>query len=247
MTLPARWGEWEQALLSQLPALKEDSDFIWTDSRKKIAFSVQIALNIRQFKITKQIAPTAGINGALIEGEPGLGKSRLLLSVLKAHQIPYDLITTSKPELMRQQLLEAFHEGKVAIIDELNSFPDEQLLNALLSGTDLAGNPARNPGFYLLATQNPITYAHRQALSPALANRLVKLNLNHYAPAELQSILQRKFKINPELATHITSQFNQAREYAETQKFFPKPNTRSVFNEAKQIQERSCQNKMVPG
>ena len=227
----------DQAHAAQLPSFAT-SHFIWTASRKKIALTVQTLLLIREQKIEKNIDQAAGINGVVLEGEPGFGKSRLLISLLEAQQIPCAMITIGKPNIMRQQLLEAFHEGRMVIIDELNSFPDEQLLNALLSGTDLEGNPPRKPGFCLLATQNPSTYQGRQILSKALSNRLITLVLNHYEDSELHQILEEKFKLSEKEAIQLTARFIASRHYAEQQKLFPPPNLRTLFNQAgKQLEK----------
>ena len=229
----AHWEPYKKAIDEALsPVLQKNEDFIWTESRQKIAMTIQLLLTIRDHKIQGKIDQATGINAVLLEGEAGLGKSRLLVDLLQAQQIPYVVISTGNPELTRRQLLEAFHEGKIAIIDEFNSFPDEQLLNALLSGVDLEGNPAKVPGFSAFCTQNPITYAGRQPLSKALANRLITLILNHYSPAELQYILEQKFKLHLQTAEQLTTQFTEARDYANTQKFFPQPNTRTIFKVA---------------
>ena len=110
-------------------------------------------------------------------------------------------------------------------------------VNALLSGTDLEGNPPKKPGFCLLATQNPIDFQGRQALSKALSNRLLTLNLEHYAPDELQHILEDKFKLPKAEASELISEYNTSRNYAKQQGLFPPPNPRKLFKEAAQKDE----------
>jgi hypothetical protein len=233
-TLPQNLRETiEKARQQSMPELKP-TDFIWTESRKKIALSIQTLLNIREQKVKERIEQGLGINGLVLEGGPGLGKSRLLIALLKAQDTPYTMISTTNPDTMRHQLLEAFHDGRVVLIDELNSFPDEQFLNALLSGTDLEGNPPKKPGFCLLATQNPIDFQGRQALSKALANRLITLNLEHYTPDELLHILEDKFKLPEAKSSDLISEYSTSRHYAKQQGLFPEPNPRKLFKEAAQ-------------
>ncbi len=233
----------EEAEAVNLPPLNT-GNFIMTESRKKTALSIQALLSVREKKMKGEMDQAFGINGMVLEGSPGLGKSRLLIALLDAHQTPYTLISTSNPETCRLQLLEAFDKGQVAIIDELNSFPDEQLLNALLSGTDLNGNPPTKPGFCLLATQNPITYQGRQALSKALSNRLLKLNLAEYEPGELQQILEVKFQLPKEEATQLISAYNASHNYAKQQGLLPAPNPRTLFKAAEA--EATQKNKSKP-
>ncbi len=221
----------DKALESQIASPKT-TDFIMTESRKRIAITLQMLFMIREKRMNKEIDPSVGINGIVLEGEPGLGKSRLLFTILQANNIPFTVVTTSNPETMRTELLNAFHRGEVAIIDELNSFPDEQLLNALLSGTDLNGKKADTPGFCLLGTQNPITFKGRETLSKAFANRLISLTLKQYEPKELEKILEEKFNLSKDTAVQLITEYHTARDYAQTQGLFPPPNLRKLFKEA---------------
>lgn len=63
----------------------------------------------------------------------------------------------------------------------------EYILNALMMGEDLNGQKATNPEFRVIATQNPITFGGRYALSPALQNRFLKVNLKDYSFTDLMS------------------------------------------------------------
>ena len=215
------------------PSLQKGTDFIWTASRQKITMSMQLLLAMRSLKINGHIDQAVGINALILEGEAGLGKSQLIKAFLHGCDISYTVIDVGKPQIMREQLLAAFHEGKVAIIEELNTFPDELLLNALLSGVDLHGKSATKPGFMLLGSQNPITYHFREATSKAAANRTITLQLDHCEPAELQQILKQKYSLASEHADQIITQYTQARNYAKACKFFPVPNPRVLFKYAK--------------
>lgn len=58
-----------------------------------------------------------------------------------------------------------------------DTWPNE-LLNSYLMGKDEWGHPAKKPGFMLLATQNPVSFAGRHEIDPAIRQRLIKLKLD---------------------------------------------------------------------
>jgi MoxR-like ATPase len=51
-------------------------------------------------------------------------------------------------------------------------------------GKDEHGNPAKNPGFFLLASQNPASYQGRIEEDPALRRRLFKIQAD-WTPEQL--------------------------------------------------------------
>lgn len=93
-----------------------------------------------------------GLGGMVLEGEPGIGKSELVIASLRAHgfvevtmdefrlptasvdvfyRMPVSMSIDDKEEL----LLKAFDEGAVVVIDEINCSPMmERFLNELLMG-----------------------------------------------------------------------------------------------------------------
>ncbi|WP_454782644.1 hypothetical protein [Legionella sp. WA2022007384] len=215
-----------------------DTQFIWTDSRNKIALSIEMLLLIREKKIKGEWDQELGINGIILEAEPGLGKSRLVHTLLKAKGIEYLTIAPTNPKELQKKLLDAFHKGQVVCIEEFNTQIHEQLLNALLSGYDLEGNPPKKPGFCLIGTQNPTTFHGRLPLSKALDNRLMLTELSHYNFAEFIKILTEKFKLLIDTAQNITMEYFAARTYAQSQSLFPPPNPRNVMNVAEEEQHR---------
>lgn len=208
-------------------------DFVWTDSRKKIAFLMQTLLLIRQQKIEGIFNQTEGINGLLLEGLPGLGKSRFFHAIMTANHLDYLIINSQDPQEMRRQLIEAFHQGKIVLIDELNSFPDEILLNTLLSGYDDQGQPPKIPGFFIMATQNPISFAKRKPLSKALSNRFMIVNFKEYSREELDTILKVQFLLPESLRKKRLDDYFKSREKAYEYKLVPAPNPRNLFKRAK--------------
>ncbi len=215
------------------PALTDQaSNFVWTESRYKIAKTIELFLQIREKKIKHAIKHNQGINGILIEGEPGLGKSQLVNSILKSAGIDYVKISAKNPQTFRTQLLDAFHKGQMVVVEEFNTYIDETLLNALLSGYDLDGNPAKQAGFCIIGTQNPTTFHNRQPLSNALDNRFLHILLDHYSSSEFHQILKEKFKLANDDAIKMTEDYFQAKTYAKNLGFFPPPNPRNVMNQA---------------
>lgn len=133
--------------------------------------------------------------GLLLEGPSGIGKSTLFMNYLDLMDISYVHITFGKNrETARSLLLDAFYNGKIVIIDELNAGGPtyERLINTLVMGTDENGNKADQPGFVILATQNSISMSGRQVLSPAMQARFSTIQVADYTHEELQFILEEK-------------------------------------------------------
>ncbi|PWY57611.1 hypothetical protein DGG96_00490 [Legionella qingyii] len=235
------WREQKKQLkeaLQQLHPKTIDNKFIWTDSRKKVALSIEMLLLIRERKMSGEWDQELGINGIILEAGPGLGKSRLVHTLLKAKGIDYLTISPTNPKEVQAKLLDAFHKGQVVCIEEFNTQIHEQLLNALLSGYDLEGNPPKKPGFCLIGTQNPTKFHGRLPLSKALDNRLMLTELSHYNFDEFIKILTEKFKLLVDKAQNITMEYFAARTYAQSQRLFPPPNPRNVMNVAEEEQHR---------
>ncbi|WP_238584154.1 hypothetical protein [Legionella tucsonensis] len=235
------WKEEKKQLieiLEQFHPKTNDKKFIWTESRKKVAISIEMLLRIREKKIKGEWDQELGINGIILEAEPGLGKSQLVQALLKAKGIEFITISPTNPKEVQAKLLDAFHKGQVVCIEEFNTQVHEQLLNALLSGYDLEGNPPQKPGFCLIGTQNPTTFHGRQPLSKALENRLMFVKLSHYNFDELIKILTEKFQFLVESAKTVTEEYVAARTYAQSQSLFPPPNPRNVMRIAEEEQNR---------
>ena len=236
------WGEQREELkhrfFQQAPQAAND-EFIWTKSRQKIAGMMHHALHVRAGKINHAASmdgvftQAQGINGFVIEGEQGLGKTQLISAVLKQAGLKpdsdFEIIQLGKPDT-RQKLYEAFHAGRIVIIDEFNTFPDEQLMNDYLSGYDEFKQSAHQPGFFVFGAQNPITFQNRVPLSKAQENRLQTVTLPDYTKEELRTILVHKFnKLPEELIDLRIDQYLQAKHYAERQRLSPVPDTRTLM------------------
>ncbi|KTD47249.1 AAA domain (dynein-related subfamily) [Legionella rubrilucens] len=185
-----------KAELKKQTQFKNDA-FLMTKKRINPLRILNDAFNIREIKNSVTGLQAVGTCGLIFEAEAGEGKSRMAMEFLKSRNISpanpdgvntkdnYYYLTPTDPATMEKRLVKAFHEGAVVVIDEMNSLPLERVLNALLSGVDLEGKPAANPGFFVIGTQNPIHYGKRQALSDALLNRFQKVNLKPYTKDDL--------------------------------------------------------------
>jgi len=166
--------------------------FVVNPTNQPAVDALSLHLSIRN---TRQ----GGLGGVIIEGEPGVGKSQLVTQLLTEEyqmqenkdfiRIPISLAYDKKQEL----LLQAFHQGQIVIIDEINASPMmERLLNALLEGHDLENKPAEKPGFMIIGTQNPPSYCGRVQTTLPLKHRLQTVELNEYNQEEMKAILQHQ-------------------------------------------------------
>ncbi len=220
--------------------------FILTESRVPPLLSLHKHCMMRDMLIKQSTLHSFDLPGLLIEGLPGIGKSYLPMQYLTSQgfkkgdpDVIYDNntdtrklfyhLTPTDPAKMQKTLLKAFHEGAVIICDELNSLPFERLINQLLSGTDLEGHPPKKKGFLLIATQNPISFEGRHALSTAMENRFIKINLENYPDAELKMMLIEMCQ-DKHFAEYIFTHYIAARHYAIENKKSPTPTPRNLFS-----------------
>ena len=138
--------------------------------------------------------------GILLEGDSGIGKSTLYLKILAhlgylenhANPIKRFYHCSALDTNVIDILTKAFHEGSKVILDELDLNPElEHCLNQFLSGVDMQGNPAKTPGFMLLASQNGVQFVGRSSTPYALANRFHYINIDKLIDEELTVIAER--------------------------------------------------------
>lgn len=164
------------------------------------------------FNETQKIQLFGGLGGLTLEGEPGAGKSKLVMQCLVEQGLKKNKDFYSMPVSMplsekEALLLKAFHEGAVVVIDEINSSPMmERLLNHLLMGKTAEGKFPDNPGFLIIGTQNPASMGGRNKASPALAHRMQSLTLANYTPKEMQEILIHE-GLNGSVAEEMIAQY----------------------------------------
>lgn len=228
--------------------LNEIEGFVITPNMEPAISALLCHLALRKTRMDKHSKEPIGLGGLILEGAPGIGKSELLIKTLVAKglkekvdfiHIPVSMERNEKIKL----LLMAFHEGLIVIIDEINSSPMlERLLNALLEGHDLEGNPPKNPGFLLLGTQNPITFCGRKETTLPLKHRLQHVILADYTAADMLKILREKYNLPQKIAVSM------AREFKKQQTLNSKLCFRDVLRWAKHWNERTAhmQTQIVP-
>ncbi|UYM17385.1 AAA family ATPase [Endozoicomonas euniceicola] len=129
-----------------------------------------------------------GRHGMMIEGPAGRGKDVVLDIVMKQWREDWALKGLILPpplritagynnwDRLKALIIRAKTEGRILIVSELNLLPThflEGVLNDVLSGEAA-------PGFFLIATVNPVQYSGRHAFSSALASRFTQLILDEY-------------------------------------------------------------------
>lgn len=233
------------------------TDYVITSSRKPVVSYLNDLMSLRAFRQSKKdlnIAQlTGGLGGLIIEGEPGIGKSEALLLVLTQYyhlkkansqnqqqeNVFYYIPTNISISERKALLLEAFHKGAVVIIDEINSGPMlESFLNALLMGYTPEGELAHQPGFTVLATQNPVTRSGRRKQSEAMLRRIMKFNLEELSKSEMLDILRRK-GIDELNAHYLICIFLDSKAYAQKNHLRPQPNFRDFMRLVETILSRT--------
>jgi hypothetical protein len=118
-----------------------------------------------------------GLNGLIVEGSPGIGKSALVVDILS--QLPearWQKIDASLSlKSICDRLSQAMHQGQLVLFEELNCHVDgllEKYLNLALTGIDpKTGEMIDCAGFGLIVTINGAHMEGRECLSPALLGR----------------------------------------------------------------------------
>ncbi|STX52670.1 AAA domain (dynein-related subfamily) [Legionella busanensis] len=246
-----------------LPAIQDG--FLVTSSRLRIHRQLDELLNLREFRQTKaqnKAQKYGGLGGLILEGEPGIGKSELVLASLRARGYE-EVIFRSKDETKKSDeekvkekplpakpfyrmpvslslkekeklLKKAFKQGAVVVIDEINSSPMmERLLNDLLMGNNKQERPSK-PGFLVIGTQNPVTMAGRKAASTALARRVIKTVLPTYDTQEMQAILISK-GLSAKKAKQLVTAYENNVHKAKQAHLEPIPVFRDLINLAEQL------------
>ncbi len=187
------------------------SDFVSMPFNQKAVLSIIQALEIKQAQRTGDLPSEGmGLNGLWIEGPPGIGKSFMIQDCLKkagyclrdpaagasADLRPAYYMISASLDLKEKEriLIDAFHQGFPVVLDEADCCMNEgleKILNTLLTGLDLEGNPATNPGFIWIGTGNGETFHGRTPLSPALKKRCVTLNINHPKKEDILLLLEQ--------------------------------------------------------
>ena len=203
---------------SQMPdidanqTIKSDT-FISTDATAGVEKSLSDFISIRKRQREGTYGKNAvGLNGFIISGDAGLGKTELIRSILESRNITqahmtaddkaqkYYKIEASMPiEEKKEIIMKAYEGGDVVWIDEINSCINdgglEKILNDVLTGKHPGNGDNRDvtPGFMMISSVNSAFWSGRSQLSPAIKHRSVMCNatrLKDYALKDLEDITQ---------------------------------------------------------
>lgn len=225
--------------------------FVLTPSREPLYHMLHELTSLRKYRRQNRHGNAAqlygGLGGIIIEGEPGIGKSELVIAQLIAEGFEearsLDTIPSTKNSFYRMPismqnedkerlLLKAFHEGAVVVVDEINSVPMmERLLNELLMGNTPDGKHPQNPGFMVIGTQNPISMAGRHKPSNALKRRLTTVELPPYPREELEQVLIKR-GLGKQYTKDIVSDYQKQLAHAKQHQLKPEPSFRDLVQAA---------------
>ncbi len=199
-------------------------NFTSTNATKEIEVALRKSLKIRGYQRDKILGSvSAGLNGFIIKGDAGVGKSELIRAVFEAENIIagnldldspaniksdlrkfYKIDANTSKEKMLKLITKAFEEGNIIWIDEINSCIDknglEKNLNLALTGMHPEGKSQQpiNPGFMLVSSINPAFLPGRSQISPALNHRSIiceSKSLNQYQLEDLEVICKHKLEL----------------------------------------------------
>lgn len=252
----ALFDERFKPVVSSLAMELTTGPFLVTPSRYALTQQLNDLLVLRHWRLSisdrlNDAQKKGGLGGILIEGEPGIGKSELVIAALRSHgyqqiknhdrcetvgnlfyHMPVSMPLSEKEVLLKK----AFNHGVVVVIDEMNSSPMmERLLNDLLMGKNPHNSPHTHviPGFMVIGTQNPVMMEGRRLASTALLRRVITVTLPGYTLDEMKHILVSK-RIDEHEADAMLDAYQTQRDYAKKHRLSPAPDFRSLIDLAKQ-------------
>jgi len=227
---------------------KQTHGFVVTPSREPLYHLLSDFTGLREYRrssaATTDEQRYGGLGGIVIEGDPGIGKSELVVAHLVAHgyaeaaldgqtvseNVFYKMPVSMQFDEKKKLLMKAFHEGAIVIIDEINSSPMmERLLNDLLMGKSPDGSRPAKPGFMIIGTQNPVTMGGRHQPSTALARRLMTTYLPAYPAHEMRDILVNR-GVNRQDADVMVNSYMRKVSQAKWGQLTPAPTFRGLLN-----------------
>ncbi|MDP1573539.1 MAG: hypothetical protein Q8L78_01195 [Coxiellaceae bacterium] len=175
-----------------------------------------------------------GLGGVILEGLPGIGKSTIAITLLCAHGFKqgdenapisnealfYKIAASWNTEKVKNTLIKAYYEGNPVIWDEMNAavvtfesfmndllmnkIPDDPIAKKAITEYENSGIK-KQPGFFVIATQNPPTMAGRKQTSDAILHRMHHCVLPEYTKEELIKILYDKHLPLAIAEKHVTA------------------------------------------
>lgn len=238
-----------------------DNGYIVTASRIPILKQLLAMFSMRKKIIAKLDLDKFVIRGILIEGETRVGKTAMvnsLMHVLGMHDstevsqnAPINVtgheqfytITASNEQAMKSLVARGQLQGGINLIDEINTKPNESVLNAPLTGVDQQGKPS-GIGHRVIATANPASlYPGRTPLSDAMKNRFMMFYMANLPEQELRYIVR---KMGAEDQTdRLVDAFLAALQYADRHNKYPLPTPALLFKTSQEVASQIAANKLV--
>ena len=158
--------------------------------QQRAQYQLKAFLALYQFQKKYSIPQGIGLNGFLLTGDPGIGKSRMIKEMVTQTGLETSLVKLdiSLPQhRFIHSLIEHMEAGHLVWIDEIDVLADvglEKVLNALLNGRHPFTHQKLAQCGKILATGNGATYAGRGEISKALKNRCVTVELSLKSPSK---------------------------------------------------------------
>lgn len=184
----------------------------------------------RTDELMKALAAKAAGRHILLEGPVGVGKTEIahaLAAYLNTEFVRFDgderyhpdkLVGHFDPPVVLEKgysfdsfvsgpLIRAMKDGGILFANEINRCP-ESTQNVLLSAMDEGhivipklGEVNAKPGFFIIATQNPVEFIATTPLGEAIKDRFVWIRLDYQSESEEKQIVAAKVKDAPEEIT----------------------------------------------
>ncbi|GEM_PF-5925096 len=191
---------------------------------------LQQHLDLREYLIKNLPTEKFSMSELFFMGMPGVGKSSMVEHYLTHLKIQFIIMRATNQDEAEKILHDAFHKGLVVIIDEMNTMQFlEYSLNAFTMGVDLEGKPPQKKGFLVIGTGNPISFGGRYALSSALDNRFLVVNLKNYQLNDL-ILIGAAMGLPPEFVKENAQLYLATKAYAEIHGCSPMPSARDIIN-----------------
>jgi len=207
--------------MAQEPAKPEEQAAEFREAHSRLRAEIAKLIVGHDEAIDELLAALLAGGHVLVEGVPGIGKTRLVQTVAKALSLSFKRIQFT-PDLMPGDITGTevlagdgaatfrFEKGpifaQIVLADEINrATPKTQaaLLEAMQEGSVTSGGTSHElpKPFFVLATQNPIEMAGTYPLPEAQLDRfMLKLKLGLPSEAELVAILERTAEaVEPEV------------------------------------------------
>ena len=188
-----------------------------------VAIKKKFGIIGRTEELMKALAAKAAGRHILLEGPVGVGKTEIahaLAAYLNTEFVRFDgderyhpdkLVGHFDPPVVLEKgysfdsfvsgpLIRAMKEGAILFANEINRCP-ESTQNVLLSAMDEGhivipklGEVNAKPGFFIIATQNPVEFIATTPLGEAIKDRFVWIRLDYQSEADEKQIVAAKVK-----------------------------------------------------